>query len=669
MKQVLQNFKTGKIELTEVPMPAVKPGFVLVKNYYSLISPGTEREVIKLAKKNIIAKAKSRPDQLKQVFNKIKTDGLISAIKRAKQKIDEPFTLGYSSAGDVIKVGQGAEEFQVSDRVACAGGGYACHAEIIAVPKNLCVKIPENVSHKEAAFATLGAIALQGIRRANLTLGEKIAVIGLGLIGQLTCQILKAYGFSVIGIDKEGLPAEVKNIVDAVIITAATKSNQPIELAGRILRDKGRVSVVGDVKMNVPRKIYYKKELDLFIARSYGPGRYDKNYEEKGQDYPIGYVRWTEKRNMEEFLRLVSKKLVQPEKIISHIFDIEKAQEAYKLILENPNKEKIVAVLFSYKLEKEQSDILKFPEIKKLSQGDVVNIGLIGAGNFAQNIIVPILNKMQNVHIRGVADTTGINSQRIARVAGNSYATTDWHKIIQDKNIDLVIIATRHNLHARMVIEALKNNKNVHVEKPLCLNQKELEEITKPARESKGRLMVGFNRRFSPLISRAKELFRNMPITILCRVNARASDQDHWLNDLGEGGGRIIGEACHFVDLCRFLADSLPKSMSASQNKNGFNISIDFKNDSQAIIIYANGPENLAKEYIEIISADKAIKINNFKISRFKQDKGHFNQFASLIRAAQAGGSSPIPLPEIILSMQMTFDAVKSIQNGTKISY
>lgn len=715
MKQIFQNFKTGKLELVDIPIPAVRSGHLLIKNYYSLISPGTEKAAIELAKKNLIEKAKSRPDQVKEVINKIKTDGIITTFQRVMKKLDEPLPLGYSSAGEIIKIGENVEGFKVGDRVACAGGGYACHAEIISVPKNLCVKIPENLSYKEAAFTTLGAIAMQGIRRANLTPGEKVVVIGLGLVGQLTCQILKAYGFSVIGfdinpkqikraieiasIDAGDTPNKAEDLVkaftngkgvDAVIITAATKSNEPIELAGKILRNRGRVSAVGDIKMEIPRRIYYKKELDVFISCSYGPGRYDKNYEEKGQDYPFEYIRWTEKRNMEEFIRLSEKKLIQSEKLITHIFPIEKAQEAYQLILKNPNKEEIVGMLFSYNPKKEQKDTTIFKEAGKYKSKDIVNIGLIGVGNFAQNIILSAFKKIKSAYLYAAVDHNGINAQKVIKQFKGNYATTDWHKIIEDKNIDLVIVATRHNLHAPITIEALKHNKNVHVEKPLCLNEKELNEIIKVAQNSKGRLMVGFNRRFAPHIIKAREIFRNnYPLMIFCRINAGFIPKDNWVHDPIEGGGRIIGEVCHFVDLCQFLASSSPKRVYASlvpaegaiQTEDNISIIIEFENGSRGTIIYTSlGSKSLAKEYIEIIGGGKAMIIDNFKngiiynqngrkrIWKLSQDKGHFNEFKDLIGAICQGKPSPIPSREIILSTQTVFDIIKSLKERALVN-
>ena len=715
MKQIFQNFKTGKLTLEEIPMPIVKEGFVLVKNHFSLISAGTEKAVIKLAQKSMIGKAKSRPDQVKQVLNKIKTDGLLTTFQRVMKKLDEPLPLGYSSSGEVIEVGEDVKEFAIGDRVACAGGGYASHAEIITVPKNLCAKIPNNVSYKQASFATLGSIAMQGVRRANLTQGEKVAVIGLGLLGQLTCQILKAYGFSVMGIDidetkikdslEQGLldvgtnPSKTEQIiksftndngVDAVIITAATKTNEPVELAGKISKKKGTISVVGDVKMDIPRKIYYTKELDLKISCSYGPGRYDENYEEKGIDYPFAYVRWTEKRNMEEFIRLINKNLINPDKLITHIFDIKEAEKTYNFILNNPKKEKINGILFSYDIEKEHKNILSYEGNAKYESKNKVNVGLIGVGNFAQGIILPALKKIKNANLIAAADTNGINAQRVIKQFHGQYATTDWHKIVEDKNIDLVIIATRHNLHAPIVIEALKRDKNVHVEKPLCLDNDQLKEIIKVAKKSKGRLMVGFNRRFAPSVIKAKKIFKdNTPLIISCTINAGFIPKNHWVHDSQEGGGRIVGEACHFVDLCQYIAGSEPTTVSASiiplqkgiQAEDNIALTINFKNGSQGTIIYTSlAPKTLPKERIEIFGGDKAMIIDNFKSDiiytsktkkrthGYSQNKGHDNEFKSFIEAIKEGKPCPISLKEIILSTQATFDSIESAKKKQVIN-
>ena len=711
MKQVFLNFRTGEIELTEIPVPLVKKGCLLIKNYHSLLSPGTEKAIIEMAKKSLVEKAKSRPDLVKEVFDRIKTEGILSTYRKAKQKLEELLPLGYSSAGEVVAVGEGVEGFIAGDKVACGGQGYACHAEVINVPKNLCLKIPENVSLKEATFTTLGAIAIQGIRRANLTPGEKVAVIGLGLIGQLTVQILKTYNFPTIafdinqkqveraletGINKGGVigKEDIENLIkdftngqgiDAVIITAATKGNEPVELAGKILREKGRVSVVGDVGLDIPRRLYYKKELDFLISRSYGPGRYDKEYEEKGHDYPLGYVRWTEKRNMEEFLRLINEKKVQPENLISHTFNINQAKEAYRLILENPNQKEILGVLFSYDVKKPQSDIIFFKERKGYQEKKQVKVGLIGAGNFAQSIILPNLQKIKNAVLYAVSDADGQKAEKVAKIYKGKYATTNYQKIIEDKDIDLVIIATRHNLHAKITIEALQKNKNVHVEKPLALKEEVFKKVIKTAQSSQGRLMVGFNRRFSPHILEAKKIFTNgdYPLMMLYRVNAGFFPKDHWVNDPDEGGGRILGEVCHFVDLLQFLANSHPRKIYATlipltgsiTTEDNLTISIDFENGSRGIILYTSlGNKGLPKEYIEIYGSGKVMSINDFKkasiitkrgkkiLRRFSQDKGYGNEFKNFIEAIKQGEKSPIPLEELFYSTQATFSIVKSIK-------
>jgi predicted dehydrogenase/threonine dehydrogenase-like Zn-dependent dehydrogenase len=624
------------------------------------------------------------------------------------QRLDEPVPLGYSCAGEVIEVGHGASEFSKGGLVACAGGGYASHAEEVFVPKNLVVKIPDNVSTKEAAFVTLGAIALQGVRRAELTPGERVAVIGLGLLGQLTVQILNAYGFPVLGLDvsqnqvkkalKLGLQEgavigqdDVEKVasafsngqgVDAVIITAATKSNEPVELAGRICRDKGRVSAVGNIGLDIPRSIYYEKELDLRISRSYGPGRYDPNYEEKGIDYPIGYVRWTEKQNMEEFLRLISIGRVDVKLMITHTFKIEDALEAYKLILENPDKEDFTGVLLEYDPAKEHKPTVALSRSeKRIPTSDVVNVGLIGGGNFAKGTILPNLKKLDRVHIKGIATATGRSAQDIARKYGCEYATTDYNKVLDDEDINLVIIATRHNLHAQITIEALKRSKNVHVEKPLALNIEELKAFIEAENSSQGRLMVGFNRRFAPQAIKAKERFSNRktPLMIHYRVNAGYIPPDHWIHDPEEGGGRIIGEVCHFVDLLQFLTGAEPKMVYAAKVAGGanviaednVNITIDFADGSTGTILYtALGDKSLPKEYIEIFGGGKAMSINNFKSGKgfsLSQDKGHYGEFRAFTEAILNGKPSPISVTELALTTLVTFKIHESLKSGVPI--
>jgi len=709
MKQLLQNYKTGELKLEEVPAPVLKPGGILIKNHYSLVSAGTEKAVIEFAKQSLAGKAHSRPDLVKQVLNKVKTDGLLSTYHAAMQRLDEPVPLGYSCAGEVIEVGRGVEQFNKGELVACAGGGYASHAEEVFVPKNLVVKIPDNVTTKEAAFVTLGAIAMQGVRRAELTPGERVAVIGLGLLGQLTVQTLNAYGFPVFGLDvsqrqlekarKFGLQEgavigqdDVEKVasafsngqgVDAVIITAATKSNEPVELAGRICRDKGRVSAVGDIGLDIPRSVYYEKELDLRISRSYGPGRYDPNYEEKGIDYPIGYVRWTEKQNMEEFLRLISIGGVDVKLMITHTFKIDDALEAYELILKNPDKEDFTAVLLEYDPTKEHSPtvILSSGEKRKLASG-TVNVGLIGGGNFAKGTILPNLKKLDKVHIKSVATATGKSAQDIAKKYGCEYATTDYNEILDDADINLVIVATRHNLHAPITIEALKQGKNVHVEKPLALNMEELEAVIEAEKSSQGRLMVGFNRRFAPQAIEAKERFssRKTPLMIHYRVNAGYIPPDHWIHDPEEGGGRIIGEVCHFVDFLQFLTGAAPERVYAAKVAAGANviaednvsITIDFADGSTGTILYtALGDKSLPKEYIEIFGGGKAMSINNFKSGKrfsLSQDKGHYGEFRAFTEAILNGKPSPISVEELALTTLVTFKIHESLEKGTPVA-
>lgn len=709
MKQIFLHLKTGQIELAEIPTPALMAGGVLVKNSFSLISAGTERSVIELGQKNLIEKAQARPDLVHQVINKIKTDGLVPTLKAVRQKMDDYLPLGYSSAGEVMAVGEAVKEFRIGDRVACAGGNYASHAEIVFIPKNLCAKIPDNVSWPEAAFATVAAIALEGIRNLNLTHGEKVGVIGLGLIGQLTVQFLKAYGHPVIGFDineqqikkaKEmGLDRGViigrddsleiaksftENAgLDAVVVTAATKSDEPIILAGELARKRGKISIVGDVPINIPRKIYYEKELQTIISCSYGPGRYDKNYEEKGIDYPFAYARWTEKRNLEEALRLMADKKINIKPLITHVFEFDKSLEAYNLILNNSKKEEIIGVLLKYPPETKIEPKIIYKEIsKKYQSKNHLNIGLIGIGNFAKSIILPSLKKITNITLLAAADNNGKKAEDVIKKCGGKYATTDYHQIINDPEIDLVIVATRHGSHAKIVIEALENNKNVHVEKPLCLSEDELKKIIEIEQKSKGRLMVGFNRRFAPLTLKTKEIFKNIsPLLVLCRVNAGFISGESWVHDSTEGGGRIIGEACHFIDLCQFLINSEPTRVFATsiplggtiQTEDNFSITLDFKNGSRATIIYTSlGPKLLPKEYIEVFGGNKTVVINNFKngiiyeqnkqkkIRGFGQDKGHAHEFKVFVETIQQGKPSPIPFKEIVLSTQATFDAIKA---------
>ena len=726
MRQMLQNFRTGELKIEDVPAPALQPGGVVVRNHYSLVSVGTERAAMAFAHQGLIGKARSRPDLVRQVVNKVRTDGLAATYRSAMERLNAFVPLGYSSAGEVLEVGSEVPDMTRGDLVACAGAGYASHSEVVFVPKNLVVKLPEGVSTRQGAFATLGAIALQGVRRADLTPGERVAVIGLGLVGQLTVQILHAYGFPVFGLDVDSGQVESARRwsmdrygvigrddvdamayafsngvgVDAVVVTASTNTSEPVELAGRILRERGRVSVVGDVGMDVPRRLYYDRELDLRMSRSYGPGRYDPVYEEWGVDYPIAYARWTEHRNMEEFLRLVALGRLNVDEMTTHTFPIDQARDAYKLILENPDHERFLGVLLEYPTSNR-------PVERRLELGapvrrcdvayglrgkgnGVVKVGLIGGGLFAKGTILPALKKLDRAQVRAVATATGKTAQDLARRNGCDYATTDYRELLEDKEMDLVIIATRHNLHASIAVEALRAGKHVYVEKPLALNLDELQSVAMAASDSPGLLMVGYNRRFAPLVIEAKGHFvnRSTPLLAHYRINAGAVPADHWVHDPVEGGGRILGEVCHFVDLLHFLVGAPPRSVFASRlPANGRHVladdnvlvALDFADGSRGSILYsALGADSMPKEMLEVMGDGKSATLDNFRTLDLYRgsrkstrksggDKGHNGQVRTLVDSILQGCGPPIPLEEALLSSMATLCVVRSLSEASPV--
>ncbi len=715
MKQVSQEMKKGTMQVEDVPGPALKRGGVIVRNEYSLISAGTERSFVQKRKESMILKARSNPDMVKLVLNQMRQQGVWNVYRKVMAKLEAFAPLGYSSAGTVIGVANDINDFTVGDRVAC-GGGTANHAEVLFVPKNLCAKIPAGLSMQEAAFTTVGAIALQGVRLTAPTLGETVAVIGLGLVGQLTVQILKAAGCSVIGIDLDqrsvalakslgadaafhrtsrGLINEIQSQthglgVDAIIITAATKSNDPVQLAGEIARDKARVVLVGDVGITIPRTPYYLKELDFRISRSYGPGRYDKSYEEKGQDYPVGFVRWTEKRNMEEFLRLVQEKKVNVEKLTTHTFPIADALKAYSMIA-GGTKERYIGVLLEYPhATKPGQNIVSVTQPRPSKS--LLSVGFIGAGNFAQSSLVPFIDT-KTVTLKGVCTANGLNAKNVARKFGFEFATTDPKEIYALKDIDTVFIATRHNLHASLCVQAIKNHKHVFVEKPLALNEKELSEVVKAYESSKKqshlRFMVGFNRRFSPSMRRAKTFFADAaePMFVNYRVNAGFVPKEHWTQDPVEGGGRIIGEVCHFIDTIQYITNGEPKQVFAqslslsgerSQSDN-VAITIRFSNGSVGVITYlANGDSALPKERIEIFSGGKTAIIDNFKSLETYQggarkfyetpsvEKGHQAEVEEFIHSVHLANDL-IPFQSLVATTRATFKIIESLESGLPV--
>jgi len=716
MKQLVQNYKTGELKLIEAPAPLVKPGGVLVRNVYSAVSLGTEKLTMDFAQKSLLGKALARRDLTRQVIDLAKTEGPVKAYQEAINRLDELTPLGYSSAGVVLEVGEGIDEFKVGDRVSCAKGEFASHAEVIFVPKNLCVKIPGNVDFESAAFATLGAIALHALRLCELSMGENLAIIGLGLLGQLAVQLAKASGYRVFGMDigsekvslaqklgvDDGVVIGKKDAVDrarsftkgcgfdAVLILAGTTSNQPLEIAADISREKGKIVAPGMVKLDVPREIFYKKELSLVVSRAWGPGFDDATFELKGIDYPSAYIRWTERRNMAQFLELVADGRVQLKPLITHRFKIDEAETVYKAIMEDTSG-KYIGVLLGYDIQEEKDLATKIQlkkEVKKAKKQ--INVGLVGAGTFATTTVLPKIKKLPSINLRGVATATGPSGKHAGDKFGFEYCTTDYNKILEGPDIDCVLIATRHNLHAKLVVEALAHGKDVFVEKPLALSLSELKEVTDAYKQNSGRLMVGFNRRFSPFSLRAKELLlsTNEPIVISYRVNAGFIPKESWVHDPSEGGGRILGEICHFIDLAQFLTGSLPIKVYAEALSNtgvytpndNVSTTITFKNGSLASITYtASGDKAFPRERVEVFGGGSVCVIDNFKslvftkgggkkkMSRFNKDSGHRGEFSAFFSAIQKGEGCPVDFEEYIYTTLATFAIEESLAKGIPI--
>lgn len=714
MKQVVQNFKTGELKVEELPPPVLRPGGVLVRTAYSLISAGTERTTVATAQSSLIGKARQRPDLVKQVLDSVRREGLVNTYEKVMARLETVKALGYSCAGTVIEVGEGVTGFHVGDQVACAGVGYASHAEINFVPVNLCTLLPAGLSLDWAAYTTLGAIAMQGIRQARVQLGENVVVVGLGLIGQLTVQMLRAAGCRILGIDldqatvdlalKSGAhqainrSEDVHKIVDAftqgrgadsIILTASTNSNDPVKLAGEIARDRARVVVVGAVKMDIPREHYYMKELELCLSRSYGPGRYDPDYEEYGQDYPIGYVRWTEKRNMEEFLRLVAEKHVNLELLTTHRFPVEKAAEAYDVILGKTN-ERCCGVLLQYPTDGKVIGKIPTRHASSSAKGEI-GIGFIGAGNFATASLLPHLRNAKGIKLTGVANSTGVSAKNTAERFRFSFSSTDAKEVIKDTSTNCVFIATRHNTHGELVCSALKAGLSVFVEKPLCLNKTELKEIIQAQQQSGKALLVGFNRRFSPLATQLKQSFgrKTSPYSMIYRVNAGFIPKDNWIQDPLQGGGRIIGEVCHFIDLMQFFADADPVEVFAKSVKSGSEkevdedsvmINISFSDGSIGTVHYlAIGDKSFPKERLEVFGAGAVAVLDDFKTASFTrngntskfsssgQDKGHRNEVETFIKALLQANTCPIPLNSMFLTTLTTFYALESLRTGIPV--
>jgi predicted dehydrogenase/threonine dehydrogenase-like Zn-dependent dehydrogenase len=720
MKQVFQDARSAEITVVEVPAPKLLAGCVVVRTAASLVSAGTERASSEFASKNLLQKARMRPDLVREVLSKISRDGLLATLSTVRNRLEQPTALGYSSAGTVVAVGEGVTDINPGDRVACAGANQAVHAEFACVPRLLVASIPsESVSFEEAAFTTLGAVALQGVRNADAKVGEIVAVIGLGLLGQLTVQILKAAGCSVLGMDISTGRAELAlrsgadavstsasdfrelcmqrsrgHGADAILITAQTASNEPINLAGAVARSRALVVAVGTVAMDIPRRPFYEKELDFRVSRSYGPGRYDSAYEQKGIDYPIGYVRWTETRNMEAFLTLLADRKLNLQPLITHRFPIARAFSAYDLI-SGKTHEPFLGVLISYPEAADSTPTVKLAaQLRPVAANKSIQIGLLGAGSFATSTLLPAIKRVGGVEMVVAGAANGSHARYAASKFGFSSCTTDEQEILDNRSvINTVVIATRHHLHASQVIAALKTGKHVFCEKPLCLNEAELGEIigVHDHQDSRQLLMVGFNRRFAPLAIRLRNFLRDVqePLAVHYRVNAGFLPADHWLHDPQQGGGRIIGEVCHFVDFLCFLTQSFPvhaetRSLPNPGQYSGDNVvcSLRFANGSQGTISYlANGDKSFSKERIEVFGGGSVAILEDFRRlelvragkksvfrSFLRQNKGHRAEWEAFINAIRNGGESPIDFHEIVTTMLATFALEESRHSGQPVA-
>lgn len=698
MKQIIQDLKSGATVLEEVPVPQVKAGCVLIQTTRTLVSLGTERMLVEFGKANLIDKARQQPDKVKQVLDKIKTDGLQPTLEAVFNKLGQPLPLGYCNVGKVVAVGRGVTEFVVGDRVASNGN----HAEYVCVPKNLVAKIPDNVTDEEATFTVIGSIGLQGIRLLNPQLGECVVVIGLGLIGLVAAELLRANGCKVIGIDFDQQKVDIakdkgiyainpKNGIDpvkyveemtggvgadGVLITASAKGDEVIHQACQMSRKRGRVVLVGVIGLNMRRDDFYKKELSFQVSCSYGAGRYDEEYENKGHDYPLAYVRWTEKRNFETILGAISSKALDVQPLITEVVDLDDYSEIYG----DMRKHGSIASILKFPVDSTIERVVPIGE-KRVMVGNG-KLGIIGAGNFASATIIPALQKV-NAPIKYIASAQGLTAKVLAKKAKAENATSDYHVMLSDPEVNTVLITTRHSMHASMVIEALEAGKSVFVEKPLCLNEEELQSIEKVYMNANDRvtLTVGFNRRFSPFAEKMKTLLGGGPKNIVATMNAGYIPPEMWVQDMEVGGGRIIGEACHFIDLCSFLADSrvIAVCMNAlgenpQENTDNVSILLKYENGTNAVVNYfANGSKAYAKERVEVFSQGKVLVLDNWRklegygVKGFSKmtgtmDKGHKRQFALLNERVLKGGEALIPYESIVNTTRASFACIESLK-------
>ncbi len=710
MKQLVQSYRTGALRVEDVPVPALRPQGVLVRNAFSLISPGTERAMMELARASLLEKARQRPEQVRQVLRSARQEGWLTTYRKVMDRLDTPVSVGYGSAGTVLEVGAEVTELRAGDPVACAGEGHGAHAEVVYVPRTLCARVPEGVSLEHAAMAPLGAIALESLRQANVQLGERVAVVGLGLVGLLITQLLEAAGCHVLACDLDvervklarrlgaefaceagELESAARQFasgrgLDAVILALATRSADPVEQAGRITRERGRVVIVGAFPIEVPRKLYYEKELSLALSRAFGPGTYDPEVIERGRDYPYSLVRWSAGRHLEEFLAQLARDRIHLDPLITHRFPIDRAEEAYD-ILGHPTAHPL-GILFSYDTEKPMEGLhLAFrerrqareskPSPQKERRTKDIPLGVIGAGKFAQTYL---LHHFRNAHVKmmTVCTATGPSAANVARRFGFREPTCDAEAVIADPRLDALLIATRHDLHPRLAAAALRAGKWVFLEKPVALDVRGLREVAEAARANPGRLLVGFNRRFSPLARRTRDFFahRHGPLVINYRINAAPLPPDHWVYDPTEGGGRIRSEVCHFIDLCAYWTGSTPVRVhaetastlgSAGRPDENIHITVQFADGSTASIVYTTlGDASLTRERIEVFGDSSVAVINNFRTGQFhrrhrtsyywyiQQDAGHRDEVKAFLEAVRRSQPVPMSLEEILATSLAT---------------
>ena len=718
MKQVLQSLQTSELLVAEVPVPQVPDNGVLVKSIASLVSAGTERMVLEFAKKNLLQKARSRPELVRQVLQRARREGLLSTFEAVSRRLGEPMPLGYSLVGEVVDVGANTRGASVGDLVACAGAGVANHAEFVAVPQHLFATLPPGFANaapvEHAAFATLGAIALHGFRLGQPQIGARVAVLGLGLLGQLAVQIANAAGCQVFGVDLD--PARVALALehgaavtsvrsdaedrghtfsggagfDIVLIAADTSSNDPILLAAELARDRAHVIALGSCDLSLPRKAFFSKELHFQVSRSYGPGRYDSDYEIHGRDYPIGYVRWTEQRNLAAFVELLAARKVSVGRLITHRFDVSAAPQAYEVIA-GQAKEPFLGVLLTYPKDPAITRRVDHPRVAtRPARGQTLGISVIGSGLFASTTLIPALKQLPDVRLRGLVSAHGLSAQTLGRSSGFAFSATSVAEAVNDTETDLVFILTRHHLHAKQVVDALEAGKHVFVEKPLCLTAEQLERIQEVhAQRPDQVVMVGFNRRFAPLAEQMRTFMdTGEPRLLTYRVNAGYLPPDHWTHDPDQGGGRLLGEGCHFIDFANWLHGEGPVQVFAraasdagKYRQDNFAVTLTYPSGGVASVIYAaSGDRNAGKERIEVFSGGRTAVLDDFRTlelhrqgkvqrirERLKADKGHVEECRRLLTAVRAGSAAPIAFDDLVLSTRAALAAAESLITGEPV--